>query len=160
MRQCQQICITENCAFTLHSNTHYNTRIIWLGMLMFKVAFSLFSNINQSVCRALDWVLISQSDFDWVLSCHWEFPIHKKIIPMSTCPICSNATHLLPLSIERKVALSRLEYDFLHRCSYFAENICCLSKGLATKSHFSPLAVLQKMLQLFIDFFIRSLIRR
>ena len=58
------------------------------GMLMFKVAFSLFSNINNSPCRALDWVFNGQSDFDWVFYMHnWEFLIHKKIIAMLTCPI-------------------------------------------------------------------------
>ena len=33
---------------------------------MFKVAFSLFSNINQSACSTLDWVLNNQSDVDRV----------------------------------------------------------------------------------------------
>ena len=57
-------------------------------MLTFKVVFSLLYNINQSACSTLDWVLNSQSEFDWVLyKHHWEFPIHKKIIPMLTCPI-------------------------------------------------------------------------
>ena len=56
-------------------------------MLMFNVAFSSFSNINQSACSALDGVLKSQSDFDWELyKRHREFSIRKKIIPMSTCP--------------------------------------------------------------------------
>ena len=40
------------------------------------VAFSLFSNINQSACSTLDWVLNNQSDFNWVLRMHhWEFSI-------------------------------------------------------------------------------------
>ena len=57
-------------------------------MLMFKVAFSLFSNINQSVCRTLAWVLSNQSYFDRVLYMHyWEFPIQKKIFPIVICPI-------------------------------------------------------------------------
>ena len=34
------------------------------SMEMFKVAFSLFSNINQSACSTLDLVLNNQSDFD------------------------------------------------------------------------------------------------
>ena len=66
---------------------------------MFKVAISIFSNISQSVCSTLDWVLNSQSDltkeyyvkktpwFDWVLhTCCCEFPIQKKIIQILTCP--------------------------------------------------------------------------
>ena len=34
-------------------------------MLMFKVAFSLFSITNQSACSTLDWVVNNQSDFDY-----------------------------------------------------------------------------------------------
>ena len=30
---------------------------------MFKIAFSFFSNINQSACSTVDWVLNIQSDF-------------------------------------------------------------------------------------------------
>ena len=37
------------------------------GMLLFKVAFSLFSIINQSACSTLDWVLNVQPYFDWML---------------------------------------------------------------------------------------------
>ena len=50
---------------------------------MFEVAFSLFSNINQSACSTLNGVLNNQSDFERVLYMHhWEFPIR-----MLTCPI-------------------------------------------------------------------------
>ena len=50
---------------------------------MFKIAFSLFCNINQSACRTLDWVLINWEDFDCVLyMCHREFPMRKKIVNM------------------------------------------------------------------------------
>ena len=57
-------------------------------MIMFKVTFSLFSNINRSACSTLDWVLNSHSDFDWVLyKHHLEIQINKKIIPILTCPI-------------------------------------------------------------------------
>ena len=39
--------------------------IIW-GMLQYKVVFSLFSGISQSAYRGFDWVMKSQSEFDWV----------------------------------------------------------------------------------------------
>ena len=76
-------------------------------MLMFKVAFSLFLDTNQSASSTLDWVLNNQSDFDWVLyQNHWQFSINKKIIPMLTCPIANLLnlssgiilllTHILP----------------------------------------------------------------
>ena len=43
---------------------------------MLKVAFSLFSDINQSACSTRDVLLNNQSDFDSVLCMHnWEFPI-------------------------------------------------------------------------------------
>ena len=32
------------------------------------VTLSLFSNIDQSACSTLDWVLNNQSHFDWVLN--------------------------------------------------------------------------------------------
>ena len=54
---------------------------------MFKVAFSLFSVDNQSACSILDWVLNSQSDFDWVLYKLIGNFQHKKTIPLLTCPI-------------------------------------------------------------------------
>ena len=65
-------------------------------MLMFKVVFSLFqfsyySNTNQSVSSIVNWVLNSQSEFDWVLYKHRrEFLIHGKIISMLTCPLLFN----------------------------------------------------------------------
>ena len=61
--------------------------LTWLPKLfMFKVAFSLLANINQSACSALDGVLNSSSDFDWVLyKHHLGIPIHKKTIPKLTC---------------------------------------------------------------------------
>ena len=55
-------------------------------MSIFKVAFSLLSYINQSVCITLERVLNSQSYFGWALYKHWGFPISKEIIPM-LCPI-------------------------------------------------------------------------
>ena len=55
---------------------------------MLKVAFTLSSNINQSVYCTLDWVLSSQSDSEWVLyQHHWKFPVHEKIILMLRCLI-------------------------------------------------------------------------
>ena len=35
-------------------------------MLIYKVAFSLFFNINQAACSTIHWVLKSQLDFDWL----------------------------------------------------------------------------------------------
>ena len=50
---------------------------------MFKVAFALFSNINQPAC-----LLNHLSVFDCVLYMHhWEFPIQQKITPILTYPI-------------------------------------------------------------------------
>ena len=44
-------------------------------MFICKVDFTLFSNINQSACSTHDWVMNSQSDFDWVeYKYHWGFP--------------------------------------------------------------------------------------
>ena len=52
------------------------------------MAFSLFAQINQSACNTLDWVLNSQSEFEWWLyKYHWEIPTHEQIIPMLTRPI-------------------------------------------------------------------------
>ena len=34
-------------------------------MVMCEVAFSLFSSINKSTYSTLDWVMNSQSEFDW-----------------------------------------------------------------------------------------------
>ena len=54
----------------------------------FKVVFSWFSIINQSAYSTLDWVLNSQSDYDWVLyKNRCKFPLHMKIIPMLKCPM-------------------------------------------------------------------------
>ena len=50
---------------------------------MFKVAYSLCSNINQSVCITLVGVLYSQSEVDSVAyKHHSEFQNNEKIIPM------------------------------------------------------------------------------
>ena len=57
------------------------------GMSMFKVAFSLMSNMNQSACSTLDWVLNIQSELTKYCVSIIGYPINKKIIPMSTCPI-------------------------------------------------------------------------
>ena len=56
-------------------------------MLMFKVAFLLISNINQSACSILDWVLKSQSGLIERFLDHKETPINKKTIPIYTCLI-------------------------------------------------------------------------
>ena len=40
------------------------------GTKMFKAALSLVTDIDQSTYITLDWVFISQSDFDWVLYEH------------------------------------------------------------------------------------------
>ena len=45
---------------------------------MLKVSFSLISNINQSACSILHWVLYKH---------HWDIPTNEKTIPMLTCPI-------------------------------------------------------------------------
>ena len=50
-------------------------------VFMFKVALSLFANINQSACSTLDSVMYKD---------HREFQLHKKIIPMLTCPMEQN----------------------------------------------------------------------
>ena len=43
---------------------------------------------NKQKVASHSFLLIGQSDFDWVLySHHGEFPIHEKIIPILTCPI-------------------------------------------------------------------------
>ena len=57
------------------------------GMSMFKVALSLMSNMNQSACSTLDWVLNIQSELTKYCVSIIGYPINKKIIPMSTCPI-------------------------------------------------------------------------
>ena len=55
---------------------------------MFIVAFPLISNINQSACSTLSWVLNSQSELtEYNYKHHWEFPINKKTTLMLTCPI-------------------------------------------------------------------------
>ena len=51
----------------LYKDFEWVWEVFELGMLMFKVAFSLFNDINQSACSTLDQVLNSQLDFDWVL---------------------------------------------------------------------------------------------
>ena len=51
---------------------------------MFKDAFSSFSNINQSTCSTLDWVMNSQSN---LTKHHWVFTLQRKIIPKLTYPI-------------------------------------------------------------------------
>ena len=46
------------------------------GMLIYKIAFSLFHKINQSALGTHDWVLNGQSHFDWVFykyMYHWNF---------------------------------------------------------------------------------------
>ena len=46
---------------------------------MFKIAFSLFYNINQSACSTLDWVLNSQSDLtECCLSNIWNFQFIRR----------------------------------------------------------------------------------
>ena len=55
------------------------------GILMFKVVFSLYLNINQSACITRNRVMNFQSHLDWLsYQHHWEFSIHKKIISMLT----------------------------------------------------------------------------
>ena len=49
-------------------------------------AYIFIQSFDQSGCSTLDWVLVNQSNFDWVLYTHnWEFQIQKKIIPMLAC---------------------------------------------------------------------------
>ena len=65
----------------------FNKWLKW-GMLMFKVAFSSISNINQSASNTLLRSVEQPIRIDWVSYKHlWEFPINKKIIPMFPCHI-------------------------------------------------------------------------
>ena len=56
---------------------------------MFKIAFPLFYNINQSACCNPDWSLNSQSDFEWVFYKHY---LHTKTMPMLTCGLWAEIT--------------------------------------------------------------------
>ena len=55
-------------------NTVYQIRLEeylqwnFIGHGNVRSSFALISNTNQSACITLDWMLISQSDFDWVLN--------------------------------------------------------------------------------------------
>ena len=49
---------------------------------MFKVAFSVFCNMNQPACSSFQWVLNSL-----MYKHHWKFPTHTKTIPMLACPV-------------------------------------------------------------------------
>ena len=89
---------------------------------MLKVAFSLFSNINNSACSILDRVLNSRSCFDGVLSKHHcEFAIHRKIFPKLTRCLIVLLTYtigigwfweLCPRYIKIPLAISLCRYGF------------------------------------------------
>ena len=81
---------------------------------MFKVAFSLIPNINQSACSTLDWVLNSQSELTECCKHHWEFPITKRIIP--TCPI--TMTLLSSWNWDSKVIKYQKNHNFLSTNPY------------------------------------------
>ena len=72
---------------TLIELNKFSTKLFWKtqctgqgyvnGMLMFKVAFSFVSNINQSARSTLDWLLKKPIRIDWVLyKHHWELLIN------------------------------------------------------------------------------------
>ena len=87
-------------------------RLYVYSVLMFKVAFSLFSNINQSACSTPGWVLNSQSDFDRVMyTLHWEFLIHEKVISMLICLILSMISHVAESFSLLKNRLRPLYYE-------------------------------------------------
>ena len=63
---------------------------------MFKVAFSLLSNINQSACSTLDRVMNSQSEFtECCISIIGNFQYIIKLIPMLTCPFLETALAII-----------------------------------------------------------------
>ena len=73
---------------------------------MCTAAFSLAPNINQSAYTTLDWVMISQSDFDLIASKHpLEFLTNRKI---TSLPISHSPTHPFGAPIHSSVL--RLQY--------------------------------------------------
>ena len=73
---------------------------------MCTVAFSLAPNINQSAYTTLDWVMISQSNFDLIASkLPLEFLTNRKITPY---PMSHSPTHPFGAPIHSSVL--RLQY--------------------------------------------------
>ena len=82
------------------------------SLLLSLISWQLIRPVSEECCLliVLEYRLISlqyscvlslhcQSDFDLVLySQNWEFPRHKKISPMSACPIYANTVRHLLLS--------------------------------------------------------------
>ena len=84
------------------------------GMLMFKVAFSFESNINQSARSTLDWLLKKPIRIDWVLyKHHWELLIYKKITPMKTHPIETAYNKLWACRLRNYITMIRRGWFFL-----------------------------------------------
>ena len=73
------------CTLFISNSAPYKNKPHIRGILMYIVAFTWLSDISQSASCSLDWVLNSQSDFDWVAyKHHWEIPIRKKTIQIWT----------------------------------------------------------------------------
>ena len=63
--------------------TLWRTCTFQYGKLLWKVAWSLFSSINQSAYSTLHWMSNSQSEHDGAAYAHhWGFPINGRIIPI------------------------------------------------------------------------------
>ena len=105
-------------------------------MLLFKVAFSLFSNINQLPCSTLDWVLNSQSELtECCTSIIGNFQYKRRLIPMLTCPIafCSGGCPyyiLLPLPAKCLSEFNVVAYAFTSTIIVKIYNIVMYDRAL------------------------------
>ena len=71
-------------------------------MLMLKITFSLFSNINQSSSSIFVWVFNNQSEFDWVwYEHHWNFQYMRRLFQYCHTLLVDYALGLLRFMIKK-----------------------------------------------------------